>query len=96
MLLESLPSREVGWQLLKRSHTKLRLAVGDAEVELRFAPVALDVSVGGEVVLAWNQDKQFIYEHHREKKVRRKGRHKGERGKCTAFTSFIEMLVSAA
>jgi hypothetical protein len=36
-------------------------------VELRFAPAALEVSVGGQPVLVWNGGKQFIVEHLREK-----------------------------
>ena len=69
VLLDSLPSREAPWEVLSTSHTKMRLALGSAEVELRFAPVSLAVSVGGVAMLVWNQDGRFDFEHHREKQV---------------------------
>lgn len=60
------------WKLVKKTATKLKLSLpsAGADVELRFSPAALDVSVGGKVVMAWNGGKQFIFEHTREKQVR--------------------------
>lgn len=68
VLVPGLETREQPWEVLKRSHTKLRLGCGSGcEVELRFAPVSLEVSLGGQPALVWNAGKQFVFEHLREK-----------------------------
>lgn len=56
------------WEVVKKSHTKLRLHMGSAEAELRTAPAQLEVSVGGSPVLVWNGGQQFIFEHQRERR----------------------------
>ena len=67
--------RPQSWEVVKKSATKLRLALGEGSaglpvgVELRYAPVALEVTVNGQPVLAWNQERQFVFEHLREKQV---------------------------
>jgi hypothetical protein len=61
------PCPQQEWVVVKKAHTKLKLRLGEAELELRFAPAALDISVGGAPVLAWNAGKQFIFEHLRQK-----------------------------
>ena len=53
--------------MVKKSYTKLKLRLGEAELELRYAPAALDISAGGAPVLAWNAGKHFIFEHLRQK-----------------------------
>lgn len=59
------------WVVVTKSYTKLRLRLGSggAEVELRYAPAQLDVSMGGQPVLQWNAGKQFVFEHTRQKQV---------------------------
>ncbi len=71
------------WDVVKKSGTTLRLqlarpsaaqqeqqASGSAvDVELRYAPAQLEVSVGGQPVLVWNDNRQFIFEHLREQQV---------------------------
>lgn len=54
------------WTVVKKSHTKLRLRMGAAEAELRTAPAALEVSLGGLPVLVWNGGQQFVFEHLRQ------------------------------
>lgn len=69
----SLPALPVPqpWEVVKRSHTKVRLACGaGCEVELRLKPVAqLELTLDGQPALVWNGGKQFIFEHQREKQV---------------------------
>ena len=56
--------------MVKRSHTKLRLALpaAGAEVELGLAPASLAVSLGGQLALTWNAGRRFIFEHLRGEK----------------------------
>ena len=63
---------------MDRSSDRIRLRLGgtqpkgtqDVVVELRFASVGLEVSQGGQAVLAWNvKDRRFVFEHLRERKV---------------------------
>ncbi|PSC68247.1 putative glucan 1,3-alpha-glucosidase [Micractinium conductrix] len=68
VLLPGLEAREQPWEVVKRSHTKLRVRCGAAEAELRMKPVAqLELSVGGAPVALWNGNKHFVFEHLREK-----------------------------
>lgn len=67
VLLPGLEGRQQAWEVVKKSHTKLRLRMGAAEAELRTSPAQLEVSVGGEPALVWNGGKQFVFEHLREK-----------------------------
>ncbi|EFN52006.1 hypothetical protein CHLNCDRAFT_139544, partial [Chlorella variabilis] len=66
VLLPGLEQREQAWEVVKKSHTKLRVRCGAAEAELRTSPAQLEVSVGGTPALVWNAGKQFIFEHLRE------------------------------
>lgn len=67
----SFPPPPQPWEVIKRSHTKVRLACGaGCEAELRLKPVAqLEVTLDGQPALVWNGGKQFIFEHLREKQV---------------------------
>ena len=67
-----LPAQQV-WDKWHQDEQRLTATSGAAEVELRFAPVALGVSVGGVPVLHWNKAGQFVFEHARQKQVRARG-----------------------
>jgi len=67
VLLPSVPSMAQDWEVVKKTPMKLKLKLGTADVELRFAPVQLAIAVGGKPVLTWNDAGSFIFEHRREK-----------------------------
>ena len=63
---------------MEKSGTKLRLQLAgpraaqqaqQVAVELRYAPAQLEVSVGAQPVLVWNDNRQFVFEHLREQQV---------------------------
>lgn len=69
------PSCLQTWEVVKKTATKIRLQLGGASLpalvtaELRYSPAQLEVAVGGAPVLVWNDARQFVFEHLREKQV---------------------------
>jgi alpha 1,3-glucosidase len=69
VLLPSVAKLQTPWQLVKKTATKIKLRVdaADADIELKFSPVQLNINVAGKPLMSWNGAGQFIYEHRREK-----------------------------
>ena len=57
------------FKVVKKTATKLKLRVeeSNADIELKYSPIQLDVSINGRPVLTWNAAGSFIFEHRRQK-----------------------------
>ena len=68
VLLASLDEKKVPFKLLSKSSNLLKLKLGDYTFALKYDPIRLDVSeTVWETMMSWNGEKQFAFEHHREK-----------------------------
>ena len=67
VLLPSIQTMEMEWQLVKKTATKLKLTLGvSTNVELQFDPIRLIVSENSEHLFTWNAAEHFIFEHRRQ------------------------------
>lgn len=63
VLLPGLGGLEEAWQDVRRGKEGVTLRLGAADVELRYSPVELTVSLGGAPALVWNAGRHFQFEH---------------------------------
>ena len=69
VLLPGIDALQSPWQLVKTTATKVKVRCesANADVELKFEPVAVHVSIDGRPLLSWNAGNHLILEHRREK-----------------------------
>ncbi|CAL8467821.1 g7359 [Coccomyxa elongata] len=67
VLMHDLESREGSWVMKAQTSESWQLRCGDAELQLRYSPLQIDISIKGQPVMSFNSRQMFNFEHKRQK-----------------------------
>lgn len=69
VLMHGLESREGSWVTKAQTSQFLQLQCEDAELQLQYTPLQIDISIKGQPVMSFNSRQMFNFEHMRQKQV---------------------------